>query len=74
MLLSATCACDPRYLDSSPTVQWTSNDPTYGHWAWTHYAQQAAGNGYLCAAAYANLAYDKYIGSSNSTEVANQTL
>ncbi len=55
-------------------MQWTSNDPTYGHWAWTHYAQQAAGNGYLCTAAYAALAYDKYLGSSNATDLANQTL
>jgi hypothetical protein len=54
-------------------VQWTSNDP-YGHWAWTHYAQQAAGNGYLCTAAYVSLAFDKYLGSNNATELANQTL
>lgn len=66
--------CRRRYIDNTPAIQTTSNNP-YGHWAWSHWTAAAAGNGYLCTAAYSSLAYDKYLGRlDNATDMANTTL
>lgn len=62
-----------RYIDNTPAVQWTSNDP-FGHWASAHYTQQVPANGYLCAAAYSSLAFDKYLGTTSAVDLGNVTL